>query len=120
MNLQNLEHVIAIRELELDHNQIITIKIGKPEIYPEANHYYCPYQILGIGKESIRFACGEDSVQALLLALSKIGIELYTSDEATSGKLSWLGMNDLGFPVPETIKDLVPLQDPNQKSYFFF
>ncbi len=120
MNLQNLEYVIAVRELELDHDQKITIKIGKPEIYPEADHHYCPYQILGIGKESIRYANGVDSVQALLLALSKIGIELYTSDEVKTGKLKWLGMTDLGFPLPESIKDLIPAQDLSQKSNFFF
>ncbi len=120
MYLQSIEHVIAIRELELGQDKTITIKIGKPDIYPETTHYYCPYQILGIGKESIRYAYGEDSVQSLLLALSKIGIELYTSGEAKTGELKWLGMANLGFPVPESIKDLIPIQDPSQKCHFFF
>ena len=120
MYLQNIGNVIAIRELELENGQTITIRIGKPEIYPELTHYYCPYQIVGIGKEDIRYANGVDSVQALLLALSKIGIELYTSNEATNGQMKWIGEPDLGFPVPESIKDLVTIQNPSIKTNFYF
>jgi len=51
---------------------------------------------------------GQDSMQAVVLALQNIGAILYTSDEFKAGQLSWLGQRHLGFPTAKTIADLVP------------
>ena len=83
--------------------------IGKPEKFPDADDYYCPYQIVGVGNERVRYAGGIDAVQALELTLKMIGTDLYTSGEAQSGALSWMGgskKGDLGFPVPDGLRDL--------------
>ena len=90
----------------------VTVLVGKPEKFPDAEDYYCPYQILGLGNERVRRAGGVDAVQALELALKMIGTDLYTSKESQSGELSWSGgkKGDLGFPVPDVLRDLAPSQ----------
>ncbi len=50
-------------------------------------------------------------MQALLLALKRVGADLYTSAEAKAGLLTWeagSSKSDLGFPVPDSIRDLAP------------
>lgn len=57
------------------------------------------------------YAYGVDALQALQLTLKKIGTDLYTSNEYKIGALSWVGKSnsgDLGFPVPDVLKDLLP------------
>jgi hypothetical protein len=56
----------------------------------------------------VNYAAGIDGIQAIVMALQKIGAELYTSDEAKAGLLTWLGERNLGIPVVEAIADLVP------------
>ncbi|MFL6621613.1 MAG: DUF6968 family protein [Sulfurifustis sp.] len=84
--------------------------MGKPEPFDDGINHYCPYQVIGIGRDDVRYAGGVDGVQALQLALKMIGADLYTSQEAQAGKLSWGGGKnlDLGFPVPEVLRDLAP------------
>ncbi len=101
MNLQNVGTIIAIRQLDLADGRKVTITIGKPEPFPDDVNYYCPYQIIGIKRDKVRYAGGVDAVQALQLALKMIGADLETSDEARAGVLSWKGgskKSDLGFP----------------------
>lgn len=103
MELTSIGSVIASRELSLSTGKKVTVLIGKPEPYPDGRDFYCPYQILGIGAERVRYAGGLDSAQALILALNKIGADLYASAEAKAGQLSWTtggDVGDLGFPKP--------------------
>lgn len=111
MEILNLGEVIATRNLYLiGSSSKIEIKIGKPARFSDAFDYYCPYQIIGIGTEKIKYAGGIDAVQALWLALHKIGAELYTSREAKTGLLRWEGDENgiLGFPVMDNLEDLIP------------
>jgi hypothetical protein len=101
--IKNIEEVIATRSILVkDKEKKITIIIGKPKQFPDTPDYYCPYQILGIGDEKIRYAAGIDAVQAIQLAMVMIGSDLYTLKEATTGQLRWKGdeKGDLGFPAP--------------------
>ena len=109
MKLDDIGVVIASRKLDLK-GKTVTIRIGKPVVYPDGSDYYCPYEITGLGKTMIGYAGGIDSVQALLLSLKKIGAILYSSREAQSGQLAWsFGIDgDFGFPVPDSAKDLLP------------
>lgn len=111
MKIEKVGVVFATRELfVVGRDQKITVKIGKPVPFPDGSNYYCPYQIVGLGKEKIHFGAGIDAVQALLLALHNIGAELYTSKEARARTLGWEGggIGDLGFPVTDAIADLAP------------
>jgi hypothetical protein len=108
MKLNDVGVVIARRELALAGGQRVTVIVGKPEPFPDTPDFYCPYQILGLGPERVRYAGGVDGVQALELTLKMIGADLYTSNEAKAKELTWMGSANLGFPVPDSIKDLPP------------
>jgi hypothetical protein len=110
MVLKDVGQVIGTRDLDLDGKRAATVIVGAPQKHPEGD-YFCAYQITGIGDERIRYAMGIDGLQALQLALKKIGTDLYTSPEARGGRLLWFGQTvqgDLGFPVLDAQKDLVP------------
>lgn len=108
MNLLSVGVIIARRELSLAQKAKVSVCIGKPEPFPEGNGYYSPYQLIGLGDQKVRYAGGEDTVQALMLALKSVGALLYTSAEGKAGLLSWNDCLDLGFPVPDSIRDLAP------------
>lgn len=99
---------IATRSLKLvgETTREVTVGIRRP--LPDGGPYRCEYQIVGVGSGKLCHAMGEDSMQALLLALQSIGTDLYTSAEAKEGRLTWFGSPNLGFPVPDIIADLVP------------
>ena len=111
MTLENVGTVIASRRLMLDKDQKVEVLIGKPEPCPNGIDWYCPHQTVGVRSGKVRYAIGIDPMQALVLALSMVGAELYTSDEYEAGRLSWdcgAVKGDLGFPVPENIRDVLP------------
>jgi hypothetical protein len=111
MKIDKIKDVIAERRFQkIGSPDLVVVRIGKPEKFPESDDFYCPYEIIGIGKEGIRYAGGVDTAQALLLAFKMIGADLYTSKEVTPGGLVWEGSKkgDLGFPVPGSISDLIP------------
>jgi hypothetical protein len=47
-------------------------------------------------------------VQALDLALKMVGAVLYTHAAWKAARLTWLGGRNLGFPVTDNLRDLVP------------
>ena len=114
-DLEDVGNVIAERELEITDGRTVRVLIGQPQPFPDdGGSFYCPYQILGISNknirytENVRYMGGVDSVQALVLTLQAVGAELYTSDEARAGTLTWLGQRNLGFPVVDSLQELVP------------
>jgi len=86
----------------------VIVRLAKPEKIPGEDDFSCGYQILGLGTEAVRTAVGVDAVQALFLAMTKIGADLYTSAEASTCKLSWHGDKNLGFPVFVVLGSFVP------------
>jgi hypothetical protein len=115
--MKNTKHyslgaLIAKRELEfVNDNRLkrILIKIGKPRIDKIATDgYYCPFIILGIGKERVQVAFGVDSVQAIELALEMIGaiMTLYYQ-RLNPSKITWNGGSWLGFPLSDTREEML-------------
>ena len=110
---RGLGAIIAERQLYLDDEASVGVRIGMP-ITDESDHPMsgCPYQIDGIGSGKVRFAYGEDRVQALWLALQMVGADLYFSDEYKAGRLKAFPeshpCDDLHFPVPKGVEDLLP------------
>lgn len=98
-----ISEVIAERELSLilDDGSVATIvvKIGKPVRISGPEVYRCYFQFLGFDNDKIRYAEGDDSMQAIILALTKIASHLYTSAEFRSMRLTSLGERNLGFPL---------------------
>jgi uncharacterized protein DUF6968 len=71
------------------------------------DHWQCDYEIdwpAALRKSAAR---GIDSLQALLMAMHKIGVEIYNSDAHRSGKLRLdRPGGGYGFPLPREIRDL--------------
>lgn len=101
--------IIARRSLKLQHGSTsidVEVRIFAPHF--ESDHWCCDYEIdwpEGMRKATAR---GNDSVQALHIALQIVGSELYTSDYHKAGCLSsgnaWKGY---GFPVTKNISNLL-------------
>ncbi len=89
--------IIAERQLEYasgGKESPVFVRIGKP--YDDGECWACPFQIIGIGSESIRPIYGQDSVQAIQLAMFIINSELEVLDQ--DNQLTFLGQSNLGFP----------------------
>ncbi|CAK0768605.1 conserved hypothetical protein [uncultured Gammaproteobacteria bacterium] len=97
MNQLELGQIIAIRDLEFDGNSV-RVSIGIPRQEPGGTDYVCPYEIFGPLTKKAFYAMGIDAIQALHLAMKTIDAELDVCAERKTGRLTWLGGQDLGFP----------------------
>lgn len=100
-----LDDPIATRVLRLAvgkrRSRIVQVFIGRPRrVLKEREEYHCQYEVVGLKKRVCSYAVGEDAVQALFLALVGAGGAVSASEEAMSGRLSWLNSQRLGFPLP--------------------
>lgn len=108
---ENVGDVVATRELTLDGNRKVEVRIGKPERLPDSDDLVLPPTIIGIGSGRVKQMSSVDSVQALVLTLAIVGIELYCSEEYEAGRLAcdWgAAKGDLGFPLPKSVRDVLP------------
>lgn len=106
--MEVLTPVSAQRRLVLQSGQEVLVLIGVPRP-TMLTSWECQFQIVGLGYDKIQRAMGEDSVQALLIAIQSVGARLYTSQEWKAGELSWelaSVQGDLGIPVPSSIEGI--------------
>ena len=83
----------------------VPIRIHLP--IDKTDHWECEYEIGWPGAEKTSKAGGIDSVQALMCATQKIGIDLYASDAHHSGNLKWERPGGgYGFPLHSAVRDL--------------
>jgi hypothetical protein len=105
VELESVGEVIATRTLKLVQDQgaasEVLVLVGKPQRLPDHTDFYCPYQIKGAGSDKVRYACGIDPLQALLLTLSTLGVEIEVLNKSLGGRLRWeFGeKRSLGFPA---------------------
>ena len=105
MYLDDLGDLIAFRELNITGegklDKAIKVMVGKPLPFPDSGGYYCPFQIVGVGGEEIKYAAGVDSIQALQLVMVMIGATLQYLNSESGNRLCWEGSSggDLGFPA---------------------
>lgn len=84
----------------------IDIVISAPEQRNGA--WWCSYEIGWPDGRQTSEAGGYDSLQALQMAMLKIGTELYTSDAHRNGLLAWEKPGSgYGFPVPKNIRHML-------------
>ncbi|WP_188197672.1 DUF6968 family protein [Nonomuraea sp. SYSU D8015] len=106
-----LGEVVAERQLEAvaedGARTPVTVRFGRPR--PDAlsttGDWCCPHQILGLGEEGVGASFGVDSLQALLLSVYKVRLELGERARAASVRLEWLGLPDLGLEVTPDFHD---------------
>src|SRR5215218_9319164 len=83
--------IIARRLLKLAgegaEDKLIEIRIFSPE--PRGKSWWCDYEIDWPAAEWKSAGAGADAIQALRLALEKIGTVIYTSAYHRSGRLTW-------------------------------
>jgi hypothetical protein len=100
--------IILTRVLKLadeDGDIAVPIRIHLP--VDMEDHWKCEYEIGWPVNPRRSKACGIDSVQALLIALQTVGVELYTSEAHQSGKLRWdRPGGGYGFPLAAGLRDL--------------
>lgn len=99
--------IIAFRTLKLTSAiaRDIRIDIFQPE--EKNGAWTCRYVIGWPDQPWESSASGQDSIQALICTLQKIGCELYASEANKSGHLSWDNWQGFGFPVPQNARDVL-------------
>jgi hypothetical protein len=101
--------IIATRTLKLNlSNGVANVPINIFLPVQEDGHAMCHYEINWPDKPWKSAAGGLDTIQALLCAMEKIGIELYASAAHKAGLLNWSSdWKGFGFPVPYNAKDML-------------
>lgn len=101
--------IIATRNLKIRNRGInanVSVNLFIPEFADGA--WVCRYEIDWPEGARRSFAAGIDAMQALYLALQKIGIDLYMSSHHAAGHLIWNEPNDgYGFPVPKNGREFL-------------
>ena len=84
---------------ERKDKRTVSVFIGKPEQSPDSNQYWCSFQIIGIGSQETQLAQGQDSIQALQLAMDLIAANINDLNDEIGGRLEWNGdaTGNLGF-----------------------
>jgi hypothetical protein len=102
--------VIAHRSVDFrrgDEQWEVQVRIGRPE--QEKEDWKCAVLIEGLGPATEHVARGVDSVQALLLAVVMVTVQLESRVRAEGGTIEWLGFPGAGLPSPDSL--LIP-KDP--------
>jgi len=90
--------VIAERTLKLERPgrraTAVRVKFGRPVRAPRPERgdpWWCPVAISGLGKRRLEKVAGEDSLQALILAMELVGRTLPVEADRAGGHLEFLG-----------------------------
>jgi uncharacterized protein DUF6968 len=89
--------VIAQRRFRCDGpggRRTVVVRFGRPVRAPRAvarDPWWCPVEVDGLGASAVRAVAGEDSLQALILALEFATNELPLQAGDAGGRLEWLG-----------------------------
>jgi hypothetical protein len=86
-------------------SRVLEVEIYAP--VEDQGNYRCEYGLKEAGKPTrVSYAVGVDSLQALTLALQKLGVDIFLSDDAKEKELYWGDQNeDLGLLLPRGIGD---------------
>ena len=95
---RRLGKAIAERRLRLVRPRrraaIVTVRFGRPVRSPRPERgdpWWCPVEIEGLGKRRLNPIAGEDSLQALVLALEFVTQLLPLEAERAGAQIEWLG-----------------------------
>ena len=107
--------LIATRKLVVrieDRDVMLEIRLFEPVSDDGASS--CRYEIDWPSGTKNGRAVGVDGIQAIVVALQKIGIALYTSEYHKNAQLAWSAAGSgYGFPVPSNARDLLVGEDLN-------
>jgi hypothetical protein len=100
------------RSFEADSTEL-TVRFYRPGPDPSGIDYRCDYAIEWPVGRRTGFACGVDEIQALILAMQRAHVDLLSSPAYAAGTLLWLGMRELGLPLPTSVTTSA-FQDPRR------
>ena len=84
----------------------VPVRLFQPE--EDDGMWICPYEIDWPSERRAYFAAGVDGMQALILALRTISVEIYTSEYHEAGTLTWFEPGrGYGFPITSSLRDLL-------------
>ncbi len=103
LKIPKLSVIVAERKLKFrgtaGKTKTIKVFLGKPVKAPNTHgDMCCPLKIVGIGDDSVKGAFGVDAVQALIMALWKIQVDLDGFAKRQKGTIEWVGSSGHGFP----------------------
>ncbi|MEZ5710746.1 MAG: hypothetical protein R3E02_15315 [Blastomonas sp.] len=84
------------RRFELDGGQLV-VRFFMP-VKASGGEFQCHYVIGWPEREVRQYACGEDGIQALMLAMRAVHFELVISEAYNAGRLTWCNQSDLDLP----------------------
>jgi len=84
------------RRFALDDGEMV-VCFHAPAKAP-GGEFQCRYFIGWPEREVRRYACGEDGIQALMLAMRTVHSDLVESDAYKNGRLTWCDQADLDLP----------------------
>lgn len=98
-DIHDIGESIAERTLVMGADEVV-VTIGKPRPFDDGEDYFCPYSIAHAGQTKVSHAGGMDAVQALQLAMKKIGTDLVHLAKTQGVPIAWLPdtPGDTGFP----------------------
>ena len=106
------EDPIATRTYRLGADHKVKVEIYRPVEIDEV-HWQCNYTIHWPDQKKDWCAAGIDSMQALILAIHQVGIEIYSSDTVKRGDLVWHEPGGgFGLPLPKNCVDMYQGDDP--------
>lgn len=107
---------IACRTLTLRDGETetgIPVRLFAPQ-QGNAGEWFCRYQIDWPERKKSRKVWGIDQFQAIILTLQAIGTDIYTRTYHKTGKLFFDAPGKgYGFPVPITMRDVLPVTTRN-------
>jgi len=93
----------ASRELQFTHadgrSETVQAVILAP-VEVSDHVWHCEYQITGPSFDRTSHAAGDDSMQALILAVFKLSVDLEWLGRTRGGAFTWYGDLDLGLATP--------------------
>jgi hypothetical protein len=84
------------RRFDLDGGELVVCFYAPAKA--AGGEFQCSYSIGWPEREVRRRACGEDGVQALMLAMRTVHSDLVESDAYKAGRLTWCNQADLDLP----------------------
>ena len=107
MPYQPLGKVVASRQLDFVRQsgatEVAVVSLGEPVRPDESGPWLCPYQVCAPSFERTFAIAGEDSMQALILALHVISSELISLQRQHGGEFKQYGEASLGFPHADNV-----------------
>jgi hypothetical protein len=100
----DLGEIIAARKYrfidEGNNERTVEVFLGRPQPADDSAEYQCPFQLIGIGVQTMHIARGHDSIQALQAALILISANINNLNNELGRILIWEGgsKGELGFP----------------------